>query len=260
MEVEADPVRLEQVVVNLLANAAKYMRPGGQIRVNIERIGDQAVFAVRDSGLGIGPDMLPRVFDLFAQGERALDRAQGGLGLGLHLARRVVELHGGRIEARSDGIGMGAEFVVKLPAVLAFSEETPAAQEAEAAHPRGVRMMVVEDNPDAAESLAMLLQLLGHQVRIVHDGTAAIDLAQAEMPDVMLIDIGLPRMNGYEVARRIRQNSDLKQIVLVALTGYARDEDRNNAFVAGFDHHLVKPLDVTKLQELVARIGLPVKS
>jgi signal transduction histidine kinase/CheY-like chemotaxis protein len=262
LRVEADPARAEQIVVNLLTNAAKYTKPGGRIAVTVERQEEEAVIQVRDSGMGIAPDMLPRVFDLFMQSARTLDRALGGLGVGLTVARRLVELHGGRIEAHSEGIGKGAEFVVRLPALPAAPEEAIPARDffrvglsAEPARQGRARVMLVEDNRDTAESLAMLLELLGHQVRVVTDGRAALDVAQANVPDVMLIDIGLPDIDGYEVARRMRQHPGLKSVVLIALTGYGRDEDRQRAFAAGFDYHIVKPVNPDALQGLVARLG-----
>jgi PAS domain S-box-containing protein len=254
VRVEADPVRLEQVLVNLLTNAAKYTEPGGRIDVRVEGEGAAVRVRIRDSGMGIRPEMLPRVFDLFAQGDRALDRGEGGLGVGLTVVRRLVELHGWRIDAHSDGPGRGAEFTIRLPAVSAA--DGGASLPAPAVPPRGqVRVLLVEDNPDAAESLVMLLEILGHQVRVVHDGLAALDVAPDFAPEVMLVDIGLPGIDGYEVARRVRGQPDLGGVVLVALTGYGRDEDRRLAFAAGFDHHLVKPVDLTALERLVAGIG-----
>ncbi|TMA82882.1 MAG: PAS domain S-box protein, partial [Deltaproteobacteria bacterium] len=202
VRLEADPVRLEQIVVNLLSNAVKYTEPGGRISVSVERQGDEGVIRVCDSGIGIAPDMLPHVFELFTQSPRALDRAEGGLGIGLTIVRRLVELHGGRIEARSEGIRKGAEFVVWLPARPAMPEEAAEAPRVDVGRQSHARVLVVEDNVDAAEGLTMLLELLGHHVRVVHDGGAALEAAQANTPDVMLIDIGLPGMDGYEVAHR----------------------------------------------------------
>jgi two-component system CheB/CheR fusion protein len=213
-------------------------------------------FAVRDTGIGIAPDMLARVFDLFAQADRALDRSQGGLGIGLTIARKLVQLHGGRIDALSEGLGKGTEFVVHLPALPAAREQAaPAPREAPVQRSGTTRVLLVEDNHDAAEGLVMLLEVLGHRVQVVHDGVRALDAGQRNVPDVMLIDIGLPGMDGYELARRIRRHPDLKGIVLVALTGYAQEDDRQRAFAAGFDYHLVKPVDVDALQGLVARLS-----
>jgi len=214
------------------------------------------VLRVRDDGIGIPAHMLPRVFDLFTQAHRTLDRAQGGLGIGLTVVRRLVELHEGRVEAVSAGAGKGSEFTVRLPALPASRDESPAAtSSAKRTRGGGTRILVVEDNPDIAESMVMLLELLGHRVRVAHDGPVALELARATPPDVMLVDIGLPGMDGYEVARRIREDPTLRRVVLVALTGYGRDEDRRQAEAAGFDHHLVKPVDLTALERLVAGVS-----
>jgi PAS domain S-box-containing protein len=253
VQVEGDATRLEQVLVNLITNAAKYTPPGGRIEVMAERDDAELVLRVRDDGAGIAPEVLPRVFDLFMQGDRALDRAPGGLGIGLTVVRKLVELHGGRVEAHSAGLGRGAEFVVRVPAL---PEETANAGESTppTASPTVARVLIVEDHPDVAESLQLLMEVLGHQVRIVHDGESAVRAAQASPPDVMLVDIGLPGMNGYEVARRVRDDPKLARVVLVALTGYGRDEDREAAHRAGFDHHLAKPVEPDALHALVTRI------
>jgi signal transduction histidine kinase/ActR/RegA family two-component response regulator len=257
IRVDADPARLEQVFVNLLSNAAKYTDAGGRIDVTSERQGDELAVHVRDTGIGIAPEMLPRIWELFAQGDRTLDRAQGGLGVGLTLARRLVELHGAKIEAHSEGLGKGAEFVVRLAALpVATGESFP--RTAPQPQPHGsARVLLVEDNPDTAESLMMLLELLGHRVRSVYDGVAALDAARTSPPDVMLVDIGLPGMDGYEVARRVRRDPDLDRVTLVALTGYGREEDKQQAIAAGFDYHLVKPVSPDALHGLVARLGRP---
>jgi two-component system CheB/CheR fusion protein len=249
--VDADPTRLEQIVVNLVCNAVKYTEPGGTIEIACERSGDEAVLRVRDDGIGIAPHMLGHVFDLFTQAERTLDRAQGGLGIGLTLVRRLTELHGGRVEARSDGLGKGAEFVVYVPAAAAAepSGDSPRAPVQHAT----ARVLLVEDNPDAAETLRMLLELLGHRVNVVHDGLSALAAAESNLPDVMLIDIGLPGMDGYELARQVRGKPALASIMLIALTGYGRDEDRDRATSVGFNYHLVKPVELDVLRSLVAR-------
>jgi signal transduction histidine kinase/ActR/RegA family two-component response regulator/PAS domain-containing protein len=255
LRVDADAARLEQVFVNLLSNAAKYTDAGGRIDVTIDRQGDEVAVHVRDTGIGIAPEMLPRIWDLFTQGDRTLDRAQGGLGIGLTLARRLVDLHGGKIEAHSEGLGKGAEFMVRLAALpVAAGESLPSAAP-QPAPERCARVLLVEDNRDTAESLMMLLELLGHRVRAVYDGVAALDAARTSPPDVMLVDIGLPGMDGYEVARRVRRDPDLDGVVLVALTGYGREEDRQRAMAAGFDYHLVKPVSPDALHGLVARLG-----
>jgi PAS domain S-box-containing protein len=254
VEVDGDTTRLEQVVVNLVSNAAKFSDPGGAIAVAVTPERGDVVLRVADRGVGIAPEMLPRVFDLFAQADRSLDRPQGGLGIGLTVVKRLVELHGGSVEARSDGIGRGAEFVVRLPALVAPPETTaPAADAASSVRPCA-RIVLVDDNADVAESLSMLLELLGHRVRVAVDGPSALELARTAVPDVMLIDIGLPGMDGYEVARRVRRDPALGGVALIALTGYGRDEDRERARDAGFDHHLVKPVDPHLLEGLVARL------
>ena len=255
VRVEADPARLEQVFVNLLSNAAKYTDAGGRIDVVAERAGDgEVAVRIRDTGMGIAPEMMPRMWELFAQADREIDRRQGGLGIGLTVARRLVELHGARIDARSDGVGKGAEFVVTLDAQRIMGEEAAPAAADEPARRAGAHVLVVEDNRDTAESLTMLLDLYGHRVRTVYDGVAALDAAGAEAPDVMLVDIGLPGMDGYEVARRIRRDAHLSDVRLIALTGYGRDEDRRQALAAGFDHHLVKPVNPETLNGLVMSV------
>jgi PAS domain S-box-containing protein len=256
MQVEADPTRLEQVIVNLITNAAKYTEPGGTIEVMVERHGGDAVLRVRDNGAGIAPDTLRQIFDLFTQADRGLDRAHGGLGIGLTVVRQLVELHGGRVEARSDGLGKGAEFVVHLPALSqAHEQAAPTAAQQQTFRYGCARVLVVEDNPDAAEGLVMLLEMLGHSVRAVHDGATALDLACVDMPDVMLVDIGLPGIDGYEVARRIRQDARLRHLALVALSGYGREEEKRRAIAAGFDYHLTKPVEPEALSRLVTALA-----
>ena len=260
VQVEADAARLEQVFVNLLSNAAKYTDAGGRIDVVAACIGDgQVAVGIRDTGMGIAPEMLPRMWDLFAQSDRGIDRKQGGLGIGLTVARRLVELHGARIEARSDGVGKGAEFVVTLAASPAAEGDADATAVARAEPTRraSARVLLVEDNRDTAESLTMLLHLHGHRVRTVYDGSSALDAVRAEAPDVMLVDIGLPGMDGYEVARRIRGDARLRDVLLIAVTGYGRDDDRHRALAAGFDHHLVKPVNPGTLDALLASLRRP---
>lgn len=251
--VDADPSRLEQIVENLITNAAKYTPAGGRIDIICEHADDEAILRVRDNGVGIAPDMLPRIFDLFAQADTALDRTQGGLGIGLTVVRRLVELHGGRIEARSEGLGHGAEFVVRLPAVPAH--EHPALGQLRAPAVAGsVRVLIVEDNPDVAESMKVLLEILGHQVRVAYDGRSALDVVRGEVPDVALVDIGLPGMDGYEVARRLRAERAMEGVTLVALSGYGRDEDKERALAAGFHLHLTKPIDADRLIALMGEV------
>jgi PAS domain S-box-containing protein len=328
VHLHADPTRLEQIVTNLLQNAAKYTDPGGRIWLNAavetgkdlttERgrsgasgagprgrhgepsregaeVGERSeliraaspstpshspsvspclrgenrrvVLRVRDSGIGIPPELLPHVFDLFTQADRSLDRSQGGLGIGLTLVRRLVELHGGTVGAHSDGPGQGSEFVVRLPV---RSDELRVTSDEESQRPpastlvtrhsslvtRAARVLVVDDNVDAAATLAELLELWGHEVRMVHEGPAAVEEAVRFGPKVALLDIGLPGMSGYEVARQIRERAELAGTLLIALTGYGQEEDREQALAAGFAYHLVKPVDLDRLRELLAAPGL----
>ena len=251
---EADPARLEQVLGNLLNNAAKYTEPCGHIWLTAEREGPEVILRVKDTGIGILPEMLPRIFDLFVQADRSLDRAQGGLGIGLTLVKRLVQLHEGKIEAHSPGVGKGSEFVVRM---LAVSEVTPinteCVPECPAESGRPLRVLIVEDNPDTAESLAMLLRLYGHEVKTANAGPAGLQATLSQNPDVVLLDIGLPGIDGYEVARRIREKTD--KPLLIAMTGYGQNEDRERSKEAGFKYHLVKPVDPAKLQNLLIEIG-----
>jgi two-component system CheB/CheR fusion protein len=252
---EADPTRLAQVLANLLNNAAKYTPEGGRIWLAAERAdGGEVVLRVRDTGVGIPAEMLPKVFDPFTQADRSLDRSQGGLGIGLTLVRSLVELHGGRVEAASEGLGRGSEFIVRLPALA--GEPRPAAAPGREEGPpdaaAGRRVLVVDDNADAAECLAWVLRARGHEVCTAHDGVAALEAARGSRPEVVLLDIGLPRMDGYEVARRLRREPGLEKVLLVALTGYGHEDDRRRSRAAGFDHHLVKPADPAELTRLLA--------
>ena len=250
--VSADPTRLEQVLTNLVANAVKYTPAGGEITVTVAREGNQAVLRVRDTGMGIRPELLPRVFDLFVQADRSLERSSGGLGIGLTLVRQLVQLHGGSVEAASAGPGRGSTFTVRLPILAALPVPDGGAQPAVGGPPQ--RVLVVEDNDDAREMLRNLLSLLGHEVHEACDGAAGIEEARRVRPDAALIDIGLPGIDGYEVARRIR--ADVPGARLVAVTGYGQPEDRERALAAGFDVHLVKPVDPDQLQRLLAgRVG-----
>lgn len=251
---EVDPVRVAQVLGNLLTNAAKYTDQDGRISLLAEREGDEIVLRVRDTGIGIAPDLLLHVFDSFVQGESAAERFPGGLGLGLTLARNLVELHGGAIEAESAGVGKGAEFVVRLP--LSRHErgdgETGEPKEEEATP--AYRILVVDDHEDSATTLTLLLEASGHEVRAVHGGQSALELATEWRPDLILLDIGMPEMDGYEVARRIRNLPELAGIVLIALTGWGQDEDRRRSAEAGFDHHLVKPVDLRDLKAALVEL------
>ncbi|GAB3480171.1 PAS domain-containing hybrid sensor histidine kinase/response regulator [Polaromonas eurypsychrophila] len=250
----ADAARLEQVVVNLLTNAAKYTEEGGRITLTVGREGDTAVLRVRDTGVGISPELLPRIFDLFTQAERSLDRSEGGLGIGLCLVQRLVDLHGGTVEAHSI-LGQGSEFVVRLPVMLTSIPPSPSTP-VEPARPRGkcCRVLVVDDNVDAAQTVAMLLQMSGHEVRMAHDGPDAVDMALAWHPDLVLLDIGLPGLNGFQVAERIRQEPTLKNVVLVALTGYGLEADRQRSKETGFDYHLVKPTDFDEVEKILESV------
>ena len=251
--VEGDPLRLEQVLANLIDNAARYTEPGGRVDVTLRRDGGAAVLEVADTGVGIEPHLLPRVFNLFEQAERPLDRSQGGLGIGLTLVRKLVELHGGRVEASSPGPRRGSTFTVRLPA-LDRAPGLPALADGRPA-PRARRVLVVDDNRDLAESLAVVLRLWGHDVRVAYDGRSALETAQEYTPEVVLLDIGLPQLDGFEVARRLRQRPELRQARLVAITGYGRDEDRRRSAEAGFDLHLTKPVDPLDLQPLLVDGG-----
>ncbi len=253
---EADATRIEQVLANLLHNAAKFTEPGGHIALSVERYGGEASIAVRDDGSGIDLALLPRVFDLFVQEDRSLARSHGGLGIGLTLVRGLVEQHGGRVEAHSDGPGRGCEFVVHLPLRPAPSQAgqaVPAAPPVEAAAEPPARILLVEDNVDAADALTELLRLWGHEVTVAHDGLMALEASRDVRPEVVLLDIGLPGMDGYEVARALRSLGGLDGVLLIALTGYGQDADRHRSQLAGFDHHMVKPVDVRRLRQLIAR-------
>lgn len=248
---EADRVRLAQVLINLLTNAARYTEPGGRISLTAEPADGEVLLRLRDTGVGIAPELLPRIFDLFTQGESS----NGGLGLGLALVRRLVEMHGGQVAAHSDGPGHGSEFRLRLPtcAPLALPPPTPLSDRFEPRSSAPVRrILVVDDNADTAETLARLLELGGHPVGLAHDGPTALRVAETFRPEVVLLDIGLPEMDGYEVAGRLRQLPGLEQTVLVALTGYSHDEHRRRCREVGFDHILTKPIDPEDLQQLLA--------
>ncbi len=254
--VEADLTRLSQVISNLLNNAAKYTDDGGQIRLDAAVDNGTVTIRVRDTGLGIDPELLPHIFDLFTQAERTPDRSEGGLGIGLTLVKRLVELHGGTVEAHSEGLGSGAEFIVRLQA-LAVSDTRPLEKMpgrvpvAAPADARSLRILVVDDNVDAADSIAMLLSMEGHQTRTVNTARAALLAVPDFKPEVVLLDIGLPEMDGYEVARRLRAQIGRHRMRLVAVTGYGQPADRRRAHAAGFDEHMVKPVEPTVLQDFL---------
>jgi CheY-like chemotaxis protein len=222
-----------------------------------ERQGNEAVVSVRDTGIGIAAEHLPDLFEMFSQVAPALERSQGGLGIGLSLVRGLVELHGGRVEARSGGIGRGSEFIVRLPVVdvPVLDESQQPAEANEVASGRKRRILAVDDNRDAADSLAMLLQMMGHETRTAYDGLEAAQAAATFRPDVVLLDIGLPKMNGYEVARQIRQQRWGEGMALIALTGWGQEEDKRRALEAGFDHHLTKPVEAAALEKLLALVN-----
>jgi PAS domain S-box-containing protein len=250
-----DPNRLEQVVVNLLNNSCKYTDEGGRIGLTVCQEEDKVVLRVQDTGIGIAADLLPHIFDLFTQADRSLDRSQGGLGIGLALVQRLVELHGGTVQAFSAGMGRGSEFVVRLPVSPQGTTTQNQDDEAPAHQPAlSCRVLVVEDNVDAAESVALLMRMSSHDVRVAHTGPDGLEVAVAFRPQIVLMDIGLPGMDGYEVARRLRQHADLKGVRLIALTGYGRESDLQRSQEAGFDHHLVKPVNPLKLLELLATL------
>jgi CheY-like chemotaxis protein/two-component sensor histidine kinase len=267
----ADASRLEQVVTNLLTNAAKYTNKGGHIRLSVQQEGDKAVLRVRDTGLGITPAFLPHVFELFTQAERSSDRSQGGLGIGLALVKRLVEMHGGTIRVSSI-LGQGSEFVVTLAIRSQESgvrnqqvgasdscpltpDSCPSTPDSCPLTPAPLRVLVVDDNVDAATALEMLVEESGHRVWKAHTAQAALAAALDYRPDVMLLDIGLPELDGFEVAKRIRQQPVLHNIVLVAVTGYGQETDRRRSQEAGFDYHLVKPVDFGKVQQILATVA-----
>jgi CheY-like chemotaxis protein len=256
VQLEADPSRLAQVLANLLGNAVKYTPPGGSIWLTADRTEHELVIRVRDTGAGLDPELLPHVFDVFVQGDASLDRARGGLGLGLTIVRRLVELHGGRVAATSPGLGEGSEFVVHLPLAPAPAGRTSEPRHAPVAPPRGaLRVLVVDDNQDAAEALAAVLRVWGHEVELAYDGVGALDVAARWRPDVVVSDLGLPGMDGYALAKRIRSGPAFGRTLLVALSGYAREGDRRRALEAGFDHHLVKPPDLQALAAVLGRVA-----
>ncbi len=251
--VQADQTRLVQVLVNLLNNAAKYTNPGGHVGLTVVREENEGVVRVKDTGVGIAPALLPHVFNLFTQAEWTVGRSEGGLGIGLTLVRRLVELHGGAISAHSAGPGRGSEFVVRLPLCEA-PEEARLVETGPAPVVASRHILIVEDNPDGRESLKTLLDLLGHRVEVAEDGPRGIDKALASRPEIALIDIGLPGLDGFEVAQRLRASLG-NSIVLIALTGYGQPDDRRRALEVGFNAHLVKPVELDALQKLLALAG-----
>jgi CheY-like chemotaxis protein len=253
--VDGDLARLAQVFANLLSNAAKYTAPGSNITLALEKVGDDAVVRVTDPGIGISPDQLSRIFEMFAQVNSSLEREQGGLGVGLALAKKLVELHGGHIEVKSEGLGKGSEFIVRLPTLTVPQPATPLSREGSAERPQiRRRVLVADDNVDSAAMLTAVLHSAGHDVRTTHDGIATLEAVASFRPEIAILDIGMPRMNGYEVARKIRSHLD-PGLVLIAVTGWGQQEDKRRAIEAGFDHHLTKPVDLATLQELLAQLA-----
>ena len=257
---DADPTRLAQAFMNLLNNAAKYMDRGGHIEVHARREGDEVLVTVADSGIGISPERLDSVFEMFSQVETALERSRGGLGIGLSLTQRLVEMHGGSVKARSAGLGRGSEFLVRLPLAAVLADEPirgPGRNEPEASAEAGtgLRVLVADDNKDAAETLSMLLEIMGHTVRQVPDGEAAVRVAAEFNPQAVLLDIGMPKLNGYEACRQIRALPGGSAMTLVAVTGWGQADDRRRSQEAGFDQHLVKPVDPSALVELIAALA-----
>jgi CheY-like chemotaxis protein len=253
IHLDADPIRLAQVFSNLLINAAKYTEKGGHIWLTAERQGSELVVSVRDTGIGIDAEHLPRLFEMFSQLAPALERSQGGLGIGLALVRGLVELHGGTVEARSAGLGKGSEFIVQMPILDSPmpAPQEPVGGEKHLSGPKR-RILVVDDNRDAADSMVVMLRIMGHETSTAYDGLEAVQAAAAFRPEVVLLDIGLPKMNGYEAAQHIRKQPWGKGMALIALTGWGQEEDKRRALDAGFDHHLTKPVEAIALEKLLA--------
>ena len=252
-EVEGDRARLAQVFTNLLNNAVKYTEEGGRIDVAIQRDGPDAVVRVRDSGIGLTPTQVPKIFEMFAQVDQSLERGRGGLGVGLALARTLVELHHGRIEAHSEGLGRGSEFTVRLPALPRSGARVVTSESADSMPmTRGLRILIADDNVDAVTVLSAALKHAGHVVQTARDGAEALVTVDTFQPDLAILDIGMPKVSGYDVARQLRDRFG-KALVLVALTGWGQDEDRRRAMRAGFDYHLTKPMDLGELYQLIGQ-------
>lgn len=247
----ADLVRLSQVFGNLLNNAAKYMNDGGDILLSARRAEDQVIVSIKDTGLGIPPEMLTGIFDMFTQVDRAFGVSQGGLGIGLTLVKSLVQMHGGSVEARSEGANMGSEFVVTLPLATVSLLPVTAPPLAQVAGIAARRVMVVDDNRDAATSLGVLLRVLGADVMVVHDGPAALREFSSYRPDTILLDLGMPGMDGHEVIQRLKEMPEIRGVTIVALTGWGQEEDRRRSLAEGFNYHLIKPLDIQALQALL---------
>ena len=259
LTVDADPLRLTQAFGNVLGNAAKYTERGGHINLGVCRQGAEVEIRVRDNGIGIPAEVLPRIFDLFTQLDGRSDHPHSGLGIGLALVRRLLQMHGGTISAHSEGAGLGSEFVIRLPLLLEATQsgDGRASTATEDAPPVRRRILVADDNADALQTLATVLELGGHEVFSASNGSLALESAERHLPEVALLDIGMPLLDGYEVARRIRAQAWGRRITLVALTGWGQDSDRRRSQEAGFDSHLVKPLDLAKLTQLLSRLPAP---
>jgi signal transduction histidine kinase len=252
--IDGDPIRLQQVVANLVSNATKFTPPGGRIEIMIHREGARIVLRVHDSGIGISEAILPHIFEPFTQAENSLERAHGGLGLGLTLVKRLTEMHGGRVEAHSEGLGKGSEFAISLPVIAEEPSQDGSPDSAATDARKYAQVLIVEDNADAAESLSMLLEAFGHDVTMASNGHAAIEIVKARKFDLAILDIGLPGIDGYQIARIMRELPNCEKTILAALTGYGQEEDRKRAMEAGFDHHFMKPLNMERLQKLLAQI------
>ena len=255
VRVWADPVRLIQVFTNLLTNAAKYTNFAGRIELRATQELDSVVVAVRDSGIGIAAEMIPRLFTLFAQDKDARGHSEGGLGIGLALAHGLVTLHGGTMEVHSRGPGCGSEFIVRIPAGLSQAEGLPVADSEESVGGLRLKVLVVDDNKDVADTCSMLIELSGHHVQVAYTGAAAIEIAEAFRPQVLLTDIGLPDIDGYQFAQRVRATSWGKTAVLVAITGWGAQESQQQSAVAGFNHHLTKPIDPKTIESLLGSLA-----
>jgi CheY-like chemotaxis protein len=251
---QGDLIRLSQIFANLLTNAAKYSDRPGRIWLAVEEHNGEAVVRVRDEGIGIESELLPRIFELFVQADHSLARSEGGMGMGLTLVKRLVEMHGGRIVASSEGPGKGSEFVVRLPARPAAPVEAQPVLRASAPGSQGrQRVLVVDDNVDAADSMALILRMSGYEAQCAYDGPSALDAAAQYNPDVVILDIGLPGMTGYEVARKLREQPRFDRMPIIAVTGYGQEDDRNKSKQAGFDHHLIKPVSPEALQSFLGK-------
>jgi CheY-like chemotaxis protein/anti-sigma regulatory factor (Ser/Thr protein kinase) len=255
LRLESDPLRLEQVLVNLLTNAAKYTEAGGHITLTARREANDIVIKVKDTGVGINSELLSHVFDLFVQGDRTIARSEGGLGIGLTLVKSLVEMHGGTISAASEGPGKGTEFTVHLPALAAGVREVVVPKPEPPVARRALRVLVVDDNTDTARGVSRFLKLHGHEVQTVFDGPTAIDLARMYRPEVILLDIGLPGMDGYEVVSQLRKDDCCKDALIIAISGYGQPDDQRRSREAGFDMHLVKPVDYDALLGVLAKAG-----